>query len=101
MRIIDGVNNYHKKQAYDATKPKIIKYLNVIAKKEKLKDLINKKQTKIIYILKKTIYKWLTKTIKIISYSDKENEVKKRENYTLKTKIFLRRVENVKNKQKR
>ena len=56
LRIIDGVNNFHKKQAYDITKPKIIKYLNEIAKKEKLKDLINKKQTKLIYILKITIY---------------------------------------------
>ena len=101
LLILDGVNNYHKKQAYDATKPKIIKYLNKIAKQEKLRNLIYKKKTKIIYILKKTIYKWLTKTIKIISYSDKENVDTKKDTYNLKTKMFLRRIENVKNKQKK
>ena len=37
LNIIEGVNNYHKKQAHYETKPKLIKYLKHFAKKEKLK----------------------------------------------------------------
>ena len=69
--ILDGANKYHKKQAYGETKPKLIEYLKNLAKITKLKNLINKKHTKIINILKKIIYKWLTKAIKLSSF---ENE---------------------------
>ena len=94
--IIDGVNNYHKKQAHDVVKPKLTKFLKELAKQEKLKDLINKKNDKINNILKKTIYKWLTKTIKMAS-TEKEN-AEKMDNDNLRAKMFLRRIENTENK---
>ena len=99
MHILDGVNNYHKKQAFYETKPKIIDYLKNISKEELLKNIIEKKAKKINYIIKKTIYKWITKTIKISSFYNKENE--KANNDSIKKKIFLKRIENIKNKQKK
>ena len=37
LYILDGVNQYHKKQAFNETKPKITKYLMELAKNVKLK----------------------------------------------------------------
>ena len=104
LKIIEGANNFHKKQAYDETKPKIIKYLTKLAKDEKLRKLLNKKIKRENYILKRILYKWLTKTTLILSNLEKENEEDKidKNDYTnLKAKIFLRRIENVKNKKKK
>ena len=98
LHILDGVNKYHKKQAFDETKPKIINYLKSLSKEEKLKTIIENEDKKRNYIIKKTIYKWLTKTIKISSIYDKENEKENNDNF--KAKMFLRRIENVNNKQK-
>ena len=91
--ILDGVKNYHKKQAFQETKPKLTKYLTELAKQEKLKDLLNNKNNRINYILKKNIYKWITQTIKA-SYNEKETD----DNDNLRAKMFLRRIENMKNK---
>ena len=99
LNIIEGVNNYHKKQAHYETKPKLIKYLKHFAKKEKLKYLVNKKVKTINYILKNYLYKWITKTEKIHSIINRQNEKEKETN--LKAKIFIRRIQNVKNKQKK
>ena len=103
LKIIEGVNSYHKKQAFSETKPKIINYLTFLVKKEKLKKIIIKKIQKTENIIKKYFYKWVTKTTIINSNLEKNNDNEKdRINYSnLKTKIFLRRIENVKNKQKK
>ena len=103
LHILEGANRYHKKQAFYETKPKIINYLKDLTKEEKLKNIINNKTKKIYNILKKTIYKWLTKTIKIASQNEIENgnEERKAEHDNLKTKMFLRRIENVNKKQKK
>ena len=103
LKIIEGVNSYHKKQAFSETKPKIINYLTLLVKKEKLKKIIIKKIQKTENIIKKYFYKWVTKTTIINSNSEKNNDNEKdRINYSnLKAKIFLRRVQNVKNKQKK
>ena len=99
MHILDGFNNYHKKLAFYETKPKIIDYLKNLSKEELLKNVIEKKTKKINYIVKKTLYKWLTKTIKITSFCDKQNE--KSNNDSIKKTIFLKRIENIINKQKK
>ena len=104
LKIIEGINNYHKKQAYEETKPKISKYLFEIVKKEKLKIIVNNKIKIINFILKKSFFKWYTKSVTMHSIIDREKEKKeleKKEYENLKTKIFLRRIENVKNKQKK
>ena len=101
LKILEGVNNYHKKQAYDATKPKITKFLKILAKKEILKKIINKRITITHNILKKIIYKWLTKTT-ITKNTMTESTEKEKTFYTnIKGKLFYRRIENVKNKQKK
>ena len=103
LKIIEGVNSYHKKQAFSETKPKIINYLTFLVKKEKLKKILIKKIQETENIIKKYFYKWVTKTTIINSNLEKNNDNEKdRINYSnLKTKIFLRRIENVKNKQKK
>ena len=99
LSIVEGVNNYHRRQAHYETKPKVIKYLNYFAKNEKLKCIVNKKIRNNNRILKNHMYKWFEKSIKLHSIINKQNE-KERE-LTLKAKIFIRRIQNVKNKQKR
>ena len=105
LKIIEGVNNYHKKQAFDVTKPKILKYLNILARIEILKNIVNKKITNNQYILKKVIYKWLAKaTIRSSSPQEKSDNENEKENIfysNIRGKLFFRRIENVKNKQKK
>ena len=102
LKILEGGNAYHKKQAFDVVKPKIEKYLKNIAKKEKLKNIINKKKMKTNYILKRIIYKWLTKaTIKYNTPKKEQTEKEKLFYSNIKGKLFYRRIENVRNKQKK
>ena len=108
LKIIEGANNYYKKKAYDETKPKLEEYLRDLAKTEKLRKIINIRIKKEQYILKKILYKWLTKTTLILSSLEKDREknyngekIDKNDYTNLKAKIFIRRIENVKNKQKK
>jgi len=110
MKIIEGANNYYKKFAYDETKPKIKDYLKDLAIDELLRKIFNKRVKKEQYILKKILYKWLTKTTLILSslekdrerdYEDDREKIDKNDYTNLKAKIFIRRIENVKNKQKK
>ena len=104
LKLIEGVNKYHKKQAFDETKPKIIKYLKYLSKKEILKQIINKKIINNQYVLKKYIYKWLTKATINYNIQNESNESNDKEKLfysNIKGKLFFRRIENVKNKQKK
>ena len=101
LKLIEGVNKYHKKQAFDETKPKIIKYLKFLFKKEILKQIISKKIINNQYILKKYIYKWLTKATINNNNQDESNDKEKLFYSNIKGKLFFRRIENVKNKQKK
>ena len=105
LKIIEGANNYQKKEAFETTAPKIKKYLSEIAKIEKLKYLLNRKNNIIQRILKAALYKWKSKTIvmKSISNEKKDNSRNFSQNSqyeNLRTKIFIKRIENIKNKRK-
>ena len=100
LQILEGVNKYHKKQAFEVTKPKIKKYLSLLAKKEKLKNIIEKKNRNVQYILKKVIYKWLTKATNKFYFSKNQTEKEKIFYSNIKGKLFFRRIENIKNKQR-
>ena len=74
LKIIEGANNYYKKKAYDETKPKIEEYLRDLAKNEILRKIIKIRIKKEQYILKKILYKWLTKATLILSSLEKDRE---------------------------
>ena len=105
LQILEGANNYKKKQAFETTAPKIKKYLTEIAKIEKLKYLLNRKNNIIQKILKAALYKWKNKTIVMKTISNEEEDNSRNlsqylQYENLRTKIFIKRIENIKNKRK-
>ena len=103
LKILEGANKYHKKKAFENTKPKISKYLKILSKKEILRKILGEKTKKIHYILKNAFFKWLAKA-KIDNLSlKKQNEIEKEKIFStnIKGKLFFRRTENIKNKQKK
>ena len=105
LKIIEGANNYQKKEAFETTAPKIKKYLTEIAKIEKLKYLLNRKNNIIQKILKAALYKWKNKTIVMKTISNEEEDNSRNlsqylQYENLRTKIFIKRIENIKNKRK-
>jgi len=98
LKIIEGANNYHKKQAFEKATPKIKKHLIKLSKIELLKKIIEKKIKKINLILHKKLNKWLNKIIIIQSENIINNSKNKTEYEKFKGKVFWNRVENIKNK---
>ena len=101
LKILEGANNYQKKEAFETTAPRIKKYLTELAKTERLRYLINKKHKIIQQILRKALNKWINRTILMKSTLNGGNLKQKEEYDKLRTKIFLNRVENLKNKRKK
>ena len=101
LKILEGANNYQKKDAFETTAPKIKKYLTELAKIERLKYLINKKHKILQQILRNALNKWINKAILLKNNLNGGNLKQKEEYDNLRTKIFLKRVENLKNKRKK
>ena len=101
LKILEGANNYQKKEAFEITAPKIKKYLTELTKIEILKDLVNKKHKMILQILKSALNDWRNRTFIIRSIIDENNYKQKTDYENLRTKIFLNRIENIKNKNKK
>ena len=101
LQILEGANNYKKKQAFETTAPKIKKYLTKKAKIEKLKYLIKRKNKDIHDILKSALNKWKSQAIILNSKKPDQNLKQKLEYDSLRTQIFLNKLESVKNKKKK
>ena len=102
LKILEGANNYHKKQAFETTAPKIKKYLKELAKIEKLKSIIKRKNQVINDIIKSTLNKWKNITILLRSQNNNQDNMKQKIEYeTLRTQIFINRIDNMKNKRKK
>ena len=101
LKILEGANNYQKIDAFETAEPKIKKYLTELAKIERLKYLINKKHKILQQILRNALNKWINRTILLKKVLNGGNLKQKEEYDILRTKIFLNRVENLKNKRKK
>ena len=101
LKIVDGVKNYHKKKALEEIKPKIKKYLVELIKIDKLKNIIYQKTKRINFFVKNYLYKWYSKIKRDIDFNKGKKMNDDFDNNNLRTKIFLRRIENVNNKQKK
>ena len=95
LKIIEGTNNYKKKQDFETTAPKIKKYLAKMAKIEKLKFLVKCKIRDINNILKYAMNKWHNQAIILKTARKEKNEKNKFEYEYLRAQLFLNKVENV------
>ena len=102
LKILEGANNFKKKQDFEVTAPKIKKYLNQIAKIEKLKYLLKRKDKIINDLLKVTLNKWRNKILLLRNQKEELNNSRQKNEYEiLRTQIFLNRIDNLKNKRKK
>ena len=101
LQILEGANNYKKKQAFEASAPKIKKFLTKLAKIEKLKYLVKRKDKDIHDILKSVLNKWKSQAIILKSTKSDQNLKQRLEYDTLRTQIFLNKLENVRKERKK
>ena len=99
FKIIDNINIIHKKQSLKDTEPKLKKYLIKKMKKEKLIKIIENKSIQKNKILRKYLHIWLKNTI----YSKNETYSEEHNNQLLlmKAKMFSSIVDNFSKKHKK
>ena len=108
LKIVDGVSKYTKKSALEPTLPKLIQYLSKEYLNTLLRRIIQRKELDKKEILRKYFFKYIKMTLKYIKSHINENvkdaemeteEDLKKEEFSMKRRIFLHLARSVKNKQ--
>ena len=94
FRLTNGIDKYAKKEAMNETLPKLEDYLRKNRGKGQLKKIVTRKPKYDKNLLRKYLYKWYSKAMKMKSKDKKDDRLKE-----IRRKVFSKLVKTIKNRQ--